>query len=223
MKSGLYACAGASATASAAACAKRFDEPITNESKVYFGLIPAASGRGSGGGTSARGASGTDGPAPAPTATGTAASARPTRRCTRRSDPVASFTAARISSRKWPSIHSRVKSFGTARTNVSASSSAPATSPNQVWKVVSLSAPCTRAATSSHRPSALNSIGCSTAPWLRFLGVGRRQYQPPAAGFNEEFSAPRGRQNPPFAAQKHSPHNSPQLWTSPRGGCSSSV
>ena len=45
MKSGLYAWAGASATASAAACAKRFDEPITNESKVYFGLIPATSVR----------------------------------------------------------------------------------------------------------------------------------------------------------------------------------
>src|SRR5881398_10656 len=38
MKSGLYACAGASATASAAACAKRFDEPITKWSKVYFGF-----------------------------------------------------------------------------------------------------------------------------------------------------------------------------------------
>ena len=43
MKSGLYACAGASATASAAAWAKRFDDPITKESNVYFGLIPAIS------------------------------------------------------------------------------------------------------------------------------------------------------------------------------------
>ena len=42
MKSGLYAWAGASATASAAACANRFDEPITNESKVYFWLISNA-------------------------------------------------------------------------------------------------------------------------------------------------------------------------------------
>src|SRR5262245_14950673 len=38
MKSGLYACAGASATARAAACAKRFDEPMTKRSKVYFGF-----------------------------------------------------------------------------------------------------------------------------------------------------------------------------------------
>src|SRR5579884_3218751 len=46
MKSGLYAWAGASATASAAACAKRFDDPITKESNVYFGLMPAISLRG---------------------------------------------------------------------------------------------------------------------------------------------------------------------------------
>ena len=45
MKSGLYACAGASATASAAAWAKRFDEPMTNESNVYFALKPPLSGR----------------------------------------------------------------------------------------------------------------------------------------------------------------------------------
>src|SRR5262247_2713915 len=38
MKSGLYALAGDSATATAAACANRFDEPMTNVSKVYFGL-----------------------------------------------------------------------------------------------------------------------------------------------------------------------------------------
>ena len=44
MKSGLYACAGASATASAAACAKRLDEPMTKESKVYFVLKPPLSG-----------------------------------------------------------------------------------------------------------------------------------------------------------------------------------
>ena len=45
MKSGLYACAGASATARAAAWANRFDEPMTNESKVYFALKPPLSGR----------------------------------------------------------------------------------------------------------------------------------------------------------------------------------
>ena len=35
MKSGLYAFAGDSATAKAAACAKRLDEPMTNVSNVY--------------------------------------------------------------------------------------------------------------------------------------------------------------------------------------------
>ena len=38
MNSGLYAFAGDSATATAAAWANRLDEPMTNVSKVYFGL-----------------------------------------------------------------------------------------------------------------------------------------------------------------------------------------
>ena len=38
MNSGLYAFAGASATATAAACANRLLEPMTKVSKVYFGL-----------------------------------------------------------------------------------------------------------------------------------------------------------------------------------------
>src|SRR5438034_6636575 len=81
MKSGLYACAGASATASAAACAKRFDEPITNESNVYFGLSPPA--------TTSRG--GGSGEALAASCSRSAIAS-----CTLRSWPVASPTAARI-------------------------------------------------------------------------------------------------------------------------------
>src|SRR6478736_4537180 len=38
MKSGLYALAGASATATAAACANRLDCPMTKLSNVYFGF-----------------------------------------------------------------------------------------------------------------------------------------------------------------------------------------
>src|SRR5947209_428232 len=38
MNSGLYALAGASATATAAACAKRLLEPMTKVSKTYFSL-----------------------------------------------------------------------------------------------------------------------------------------------------------------------------------------
>src|SRR6478752_1351403 len=38
MNSGLYALAGASATATAAACANRLDLPMTKLSNVYFGL-----------------------------------------------------------------------------------------------------------------------------------------------------------------------------------------
>ena len=43
MNSGLYALAGASATATAAACAKRFELPMTNVSKRYFGFSRAGS------------------------------------------------------------------------------------------------------------------------------------------------------------------------------------
>ena len=38
MNKGLYAFAGASATATAAACAKRLEAPMTNVSKRYFGF-----------------------------------------------------------------------------------------------------------------------------------------------------------------------------------------
>src|SRR5579859_1404521 len=43
MNSGLYAFAGASATATAAACAKRLLEPMTKVSNRYLGLRRAAS------------------------------------------------------------------------------------------------------------------------------------------------------------------------------------
>ena len=49
MNSGLYALAGDSATATAAAWANRLDEPMTNVSNVYFGLSrlpPSPAGRG---------------------------------------------------------------------------------------------------------------------------------------------------------------------------------
>src|SRR4026209_194669 len=45
MNSGLYALAGASATATAAACANRLPEPMTKVSKVYFGFSRAGSTR----------------------------------------------------------------------------------------------------------------------------------------------------------------------------------
>src|SRR5919201_4565854 len=64
--------------------------------------------------------------------------------------------------RKCVSIHSRVKSFGTERTKASSPRPAPSTSPNQVRNVVSLRASLSRLETSSHRLSAVSSIGCST-------------------------------------------------------------
>src|SRR2546430_11199164 len=79
MNSGLYALAGDSATATEAACANRFDEPMTNVSNMYFGLsrfpspglggvrrssrpVPPPVGRcGTGGETGAGGSTGTTG------------------------------------------------------------------------------------------------------------------------------------------------------------------
>src|SRR2546423_11434042 len=163
MKSGLYACAGASATARAAACAKRFDDPITNESNVYFGFMPSSGWR--------LGA----------TAMSAGRSPRSIRvRRIRRSCPLTSLAAAWISPRKCASIHSRVKSFGTPMTNVSSDRSAPSASANHVRYVVSLSAPLSRPATSDHRLDAVGSIWRFTRRLSSFSGFGRRRaYQRP--------------------------------------------
>ena len=116
MKSGLYALAGASATASAAACANRFDEPMTNVSNVYFGFRPSTR----------RGSQlefGRGRPlvlAPNLDRTG----AR--RRATSRAD-------VSRSERKCSSIQSRVKSFGTSERRARRREiAAAATSPNHV-------------------------------------------------------------------------------------------
>src|SRR5712691_9380570 len=160
MKSGLYACAGASATASAAAWAKRFDEPITKESNVYFALKPPLSGRPGMRSTTAGPGSGSSPSSSSMLLFPAACSA--TRSSSGRSAPVTSRIAAPIRPRKWPSIQSRVKSFGTPRTKQSSESSRPVTSPNQVPYVVSLREPLSRPATSLHRLSAVSSIWCST-------------------------------------------------------------
>ena len=159
MKSGLYAWAGASATASAAAWAKRLDEPITKESKVYFGFMPAAGD--AVGGTAVAGVT-TTASICGSTGAAAASSESSTRTRTARSSPVASLTTACRSPRKWPSIHSRVKLLGTATTNPSSPYSAPWAWENQVVNVVSFSAPRNRLETSAQRVSAVSSIGRST-------------------------------------------------------------
>ena len=117
MKSGLYAWAGASATASAAACAKRFDEPITKLSNVYFGFVPAGS-------SFTAGAAATSG------SVGSGSSA--TRSAILTSRPSTSRVAARSKPRKWLSIHSRVKSLGTTTRNASSLSEPPLAAWNHV-------------------------------------------------------------------------------------------
>src|SRR5215210_66776 len=154
MKRGLYAWAGASATASAAACAKRLDEPMTNESNVYFGFSPPEGVR-AGGVTE-------DEPVSAATAASLGSRWVLTASRTGRSSPVSSRTAAWTSPKKWASIQFRVKSFGTVRTTASSETSPPSTWSNQVRKVVSLSASFSRSATSFQRSSAVSSRWRST-------------------------------------------------------------
>src|SRR6516165_9815928 len=105
MKSGLYACAGASATASAAAWAKRFDEPMTKSSKVYFGLSSTSGESRYGISPSrVRGVVGEPGG-------GGGRSDTPNATASSRFVVVNAAFATAL--RKWPSIQSRVKSFGT--------------------------------------------------------------------------------------------------------------
>src|SRR6266542_3902306 len=181
MKSGLWACAGASATASAAAWAKRFDEPMTNESKVYFGFIPPPGGLSAAarrGGISTLGSDW--------------GSRSATVRAILRSCPVVSRTAAEIRPKKCPSIHSRVNPFGTVITNASSVSSAPAALANHVRYVVVFSAPLSRSATSAHRLSAFSSSWPSTCRCYLFLS--RR------AEGGEHNSVPERVQPPDFQA-----------------------
>src|SRR5262249_4617568 len=116
----------------------------TKESKVYFEEMTPLS-------------IGTAGVSTAAVGVSTVTRSSWTVSCTRRSWPVVSRTAARIRPRKCPSIHSRVKSFGTATTNASSLTSTPAASPNQVRYVASFSAPWRRADTSLQRLSAVSS------------------------------------------------------------------
>src|SRR6476620_5510316 len=205
MKSGLYACAGASATASAAAWANRLDEPITKMSNVYLGLAP---GCGSAVGV-ARGA------APAASA-GSACSATVSE--TRISRPTASRVAARTSPRKWLSIHSRVKSFGTTTTNASSLSCAPPAAPNHVAWVVSLSVSRRRRETSSQRWSAVRSPAGSNAVFDAPLAVaGARAYHPPKAPSETHCPRQAGEKGHNLQGFLQSPHGSPQLWTTASG------
>src|SRR6266550_2512247 len=197
MKRGLYACAGASATASAAACANRLDEPITKRSNVYFGFIPESMAP-------------PERPFGASGGAGVAAGSRSvTESATRRSWPVTSRTAALIMPRKCPSMHSRVKSFGTPMTKASSERSVPSASANHVRYVVSLRAPLSRPATSFHRLSAVSSIGRSTP----------RYHSSPARGSGEHSSVLErlqwwklGMKSLRFAACFLTPHTSPHLW-----------
>src|SRR4051794_3342125 len=130
MNNGLYDWAGASATASAAAWAKRLLPPMTKTSKVYRGLMPDRSAD-SGAAGSSGSTSTTSGIAAAASSAWAAATASAT---ATRSSTTSSCSEAAASSRlpKCPSIQVFVNSFGTPTTSRSASCSSGCTCENQV-------------------------------------------------------------------------------------------
>ena len=133
----------------------------------------------------------------------------------RRSRPVASPTAALIRPMKWPSIQSRVKSFGTASTNSSSLSSSPSTWSNHVRYVVSLRAPLSRLATSLHRPSAVSSIEGSTPPDALLVGelASGEHSSVTAASQRPPRTSSRGRKSRNLQGKSRPPHRRPQVWT----------
>jgi hypothetical protein len=177
MKSGLYACAGASATARAAAWAKRFDEPMTKLSNVYFGFAPGCASAGACGATFG--------------CPSVCSAASPTVSTTRTSRLSASRVAARNSPRKWLSIQLRTKSFGTTTTKEPSSSEAGRAAANQVAKVVSFSVSRSRRETSSQSRSAVGSTACSTR-WSMLLSGRRkaRSIPPPHSGVGDPRRPP---------------------------------
>ena len=208
MKSGLYAWAGASATASAAACAKRFDEPMTKLSKVYFGFVRA--------GSDSSPLPGIDAPASSP--------ARLDHGCrvpsatvstTRTSRPSTSRAAARTKPRKCPSIHSRVKSFGTTTENASSRRAPPRPpSPNQVAYVVSLRVSRSRRETSSQRRfgGRLDGVRFKRSRSLLRASRGGRAYQPATPRKGDPDSLAPAPDPACMQGFRRFPHCYPHLW-----------
>ena len=133
---------------------------------------------------------------------------------TRTSRASASRAAALTKPRKCPSIHSRVKSFGTTSENVSSLSSPAVASPNQVAYVVSLSASRSRPETSSHRRSAVGSVVCSTL--RRLLSTGRGEGEHSSVRDRGSMCPNRPTFRPKtglFAGKYRRPHMFPHLWT----------
>src|SRR5262245_61458263 len=198
MNSGLYACAGASATASAAACANRFEEPITKRSNVYFGFVTI---------TSRESFSPNDGEAD-----GGVGSSR-TRNAIRSSPPNASLAAERRKARKCSSIHSRVKSFGTTIVKTPSPSPPASAWPNQVWNVVSLRVSLSLPETPCQRRSAVISVAACTrlrAPLSLPQGGEHSSVDRPAQ--RPSIHTLRCQKTSGLQGKPSSPHHSPHLW-----------
>ena len=199
MKSGLYAWAGASAIASAAAWAKRFDEPITNESNVYFGLIADAARRGGRpGGWGGAGAGGRDDELEPPLAARGVGDAGPDQVGEPALDPLAGEV---------------VRHGEDERLVVEVRPAA--TSPNQLRKVFSLRVPRRRADTSFQRDAAVSSFGCSTRAarsFGRFWAAARIAPVQRGGSMRNFGSLADLEKVAVLQGETQSPHHSPQVW-----------
>src|SRR3954468_12955825 len=175
MKSGLYDCAGDSATASAAAWAKRLLAPITNTSNVYLGLMPVAAPKRASDGAVAGGSKS----ALASTTSGRSAARERAAACATwtRSSTTRWCSAAAASSRleKWPSIQLLVNSLGTPTTRRDSSCSMAVAFPNHVAKVPAFSIRARRWEMVSQLVSAAGSRDMRTASVTRYRGPVQHQ------------------------------------------------
>src|SRR5215213_11064463 len=112
---------------------------------------------------------------------------------------------------KWPSIQSRVKSFGTASTNSSSLRSSPSTWSNQVRYVVSLRSPLSRPETSLQSPSAVSSIEGSTPPAALLVEERTKgEHSSVRSGSQHALRSCQGGQNQcDFQGKRDSPHPHP--------------
>src|SRR5450759_3202793 len=180
---------------------------MMKRSKVYFGLTPVGEVL-----TGLRSGSGAEGSGAEGSATN-ASSGSTTESTTPHSRPTRSLTVARRRSRKCPSIHSRVNSFGTDTTKKSSVSSLPSAAPNQVWKVASLSASRSRSATAAQRFSALFKGDGSTCLTVRPPAKAEvKAYQRRSGRTTGICSQSRGRKSKHFAGRLTRPHNNQQVW-----------
>ena len=140
----------------------------------------------------------------------------PTAKRTSAPDALVSVAARVTRSRKWPSIQSRVKSFGTSTTSSRPSNERGCACPNHVSYVVSVSVSRSQPATGFQRSSARVSAGFCTRPRASWV-VGRGEHSTVAVETSTPPSDALWAKTGLFAGLSIVPHDFPHLWTTSPG------